>query len=66
MGNFKKHAFVIAILFCFLVITFTHSLVGAQNQNQSSSNTTIVHKMGLKIIYPLKNTTVPAGHFIIN
>jgi hypothetical protein len=64
MGSFKKHVFVIAILFCFLIITATPSLVGAQNQ--SSSNTTIVPKMGIKIIYPLKNTTVPAGHLIIN
>jgi hypothetical protein len=66
MGTFKKHVFAIALLSCFLIIIATASLVEAQNQNQSSSNTTIVHKMGVKIISPLKNTTVPAGQLIIH
>ena len=64
MGSFKKHAFVIALLSCFLSITATVSLSAAQNQ--SSSNTTVAHKIGVKIIFPLKNTTVPAGQLIIH
>ena len=64
MGSFKKHAFVIALLSCFLSITATVSLSAAQNQ--SSSNTTVAHKIGVKIISPLKNTTVPAGQLIIH
>jgi hypothetical protein len=46
-----------------LSITATVSLSAAQNQ--SSSNTTVAHKIGVKIISPLKNTTVPAGQLII-
>jgi hypothetical protein len=64
MGSFKKHAFVIALLSCFLSITATVSLSAAQNQ--SLSNTTVAHKIGVKIISPLKNTTVPAGQLIIH
>jgi hypothetical protein len=64
MGSFKKHAFVIALLSCFLSITATVSLSAAQNQ--SSSNITVAHKIGVKIISPLKNTTVPAGQLIIH
>jgi hypothetical protein len=64
MGSFKKHAFVIALLSCFLSITATVSLSAAQNQ--SSSNTTVAHKIGVKIISPLKNTTVSAGQLIIH
>jgi hypothetical protein len=63
MGGFKKHAFVIELLSCFLIIAATASLVGAQNQ--SSSNTTVAHKIGVKIISPPKNATVPAGQLII-
>jgi hypothetical protein len=68
LGSFKKYAFVIALLSSFLIISATASLVGAQNQNQSSSssNTTVAHKMGVKIISPPKNTTVPAGQLIIH
>jgi len=54
MGSFKKHAFVIALLSCFLSITAT------------VSNITVAHKIGVKIISPLKNTTVPAGQLIIH
>ena len=64
MGSFKKHAFVIALLSCFLSITATVSLSAAQNQ--TSSNTTVAHKIGVKIISPLKNTTVSAGQLIIH
>ena len=64
MGSFKKHAFVIALSSCFLRITATVSLSAAQNQ--SSSNTTVAHKTGVKIISPLKNTTVPAGQLMIH
>ena len=46
----------------FLTITAVPTLVGAQNQNQSQSssnaNATVPHKMGVKIISPLKNSTV--------
>jgi hypothetical protein len=66
MRSFKKHAFVITLLSCFLIITATTSLVGAQNQNQSSSNTTLAHKIGVKLISPPKNSTVPVGHLIIH
>jgi len=66
MRCFITYAFVITLLSCFLIITATASLVGAQNQNQSSTNTTIIHKMGVKIISPLKNSTVPVGQLIIN
>ena len=45
-------------------ITATVSLSAAQNQ--SSSNITVAHKIGVKIISPLKNTTVPAGQLIIH
>jgi hypothetical protein len=64
MGSFKKHVFVIVLLSCYLVITATVSPSTAQNQ--SSSNTTVAHKMGVKIISPLKNTTVPAGQLMIH
>jgi hypothetical protein len=66
MGTFKKHAFAIALLSCFLIIIATASLIGAQNQNQSSSNTTVAHKIGVKIVSPLNNSTVPAGQLIIH
>jgi hypothetical protein len=66
MGSFKKNAFVIALLSCFLILTVTASLVGAQNQSSSTSNKTVAHKMGVKIVSPVKNYTVPVGHLIIN
>jgi len=58
----KKYALVIA-LSCFLT-TIAIPSVGAQNQ--SSSNTTATHKMGVKIMSPSKNSTVPAGQLMIN
>jgi hypothetical protein len=68
MGSFKKHIFVIALLSCFLLVTAAASLVGAQNQSQSSSNANITgpHELGVKITSPSKNATVPAGQLIIN
>ena len=60
----KKSTLVIALLLCFLTTIAIPSLVGAQNQ--TSSNTTDTHKMGVKIISPSKNSTVPAGQLMIN
>ena len=64
MRILKKYTFVLALLSCILTATAMPSLVGAQNQ--SLSNTTATHKMGVKIISPSKNSTVPAGQLIIN
>jgi hypothetical protein len=64
MRILKKYTFVLALLSCFLTAIAIPSLVGAQNQ--SLSNTTATHKMGVKIISPSKNSTVPAGQLIIN
>ena len=66
MGSFKKHIFVIAFLSCFLLVIAAASLVGAQNQISSITNVTVPQKMGVKIISPLKNTTVPTGQLIIH
>ena len=64
MRILKKYTFVLALLSCFLTATAIPTLVGAQNQ--SLSNTTVTHKVGVKIIWPSKNSTVPAGQLIIN
>jgi len=66
VGSFKKHIFVIALLSCFLLVTAAASLVGAQNQSSSNTNVTVPQKMGVKIISPSKNTTVPTGQLIIH
>jgi hypothetical protein len=68
MKSFITYAFVITLVFCLMTVIAVPTLVGAQNQSQSSSNVnaTVPHKMGVKIISPLKNTTVPAGQLIIN
>ena len=63
MKSFKTYVFVIiTFMTSFLTITAVPTLVGAQNQNQSQSssnaNATVPHKMGVKIISPLKNSTV--------
>ncbi|MGA7006934.1 MAG: hypothetical protein WBY28_07655, partial [Nitrososphaeraceae archaeon] len=52
---------------CFLLVTAAPSLVGAQNQSQSSSNAIVTgsHKLGVKITSPSKNATVPAGQLTI-
>ncbi len=68
MKNFAKLAFVITLLATFLSIIASPRLVGAQNQNQSlmNFNATVGHKMGVKIISPTANSTVPAGQLIIH
>ena len=66
MGIFKKYFFVIALLSCFLLVIAVASLVGAQNQSSSNTNVTVPQKMGVKIISPSKNTTVPTGQLIIH
>jgi hypothetical protein len=38
----------------------------SQGSFNSSANVTSPHKMGVKIISPLKNSTVPVGQLIIN
>jgi hypothetical protein len=67
MGSFKTFAFII-ILLIGLTIIVVPSIVGAQNESPSSNdaNVTSPHKMGVKIISPLKNSTVPIGQLIIN
>jgi hypothetical protein len=68
MRSFITCAFVIALLSSFLTILAVPTLVGAQNQNHSSSNPNVTSppKLGVKIISPLKNSTVPLGQLIIN
>ena len=68
MRSFVTYSFVITLLSCFLTIIALATLVGAQNQSQSSSNTnvTVPQKMGVKIVSPSKNTTVPTGQLIIH
>ena len=67
MRSFKTFAFII-ILLIGLTIIVVPSIVGAQNESPSSNdaNVTSPHKMGVKIISPLKNSTVPIGQLIIN
>ena len=52
----------------FLTIIAVPTLVIAQNQSQTSTNANVTgpHKMGVKIISPSKNSTVPVGQLIIN
>ena len=68
MRSFVTYAFVITLFSCFLTIIAVPTLVGAQNQSQSSSNTNITgpHKLGVKITSPSKNATVPAGQSTIS
>ena len=67
MRSFKTFAFIIILLIS-LTIIVVPSIVGAQNESPSSNdaNVTSPHKMGVKIISPLKNSTVPIGQLIIN
>jgi hypothetical protein len=67
MRSFKMFAFT-SILLISLTIIVVPSIVGAQNESPSSNdaNVTSPHKMGVKIISPLKNSTVPIGQLIIN
>jgi hypothetical protein len=73
MANQTRFFTVIVLLsVSIMVVTIIAyvGLVGAQNQNQSLSNAnanvTGPHKVGVKIIYPVKNSTVPVGQLIIN
>ena len=61
MRSFITYAFVIAFLSSFLTIISVPTLVGGQNQSQSSNNPNVTGppKMGVKISSPLKNSTVP-------
>jgi hypothetical protein len=63
MRSFETYASVIILS---LIITVVPSIVGAQNESPSSKNVTSLHKTGVKIISPLKNSTVPIGQLIIN
>jgi hypothetical protein len=67
MRSFKMFAFTIILLIS-LTIIVVPSIVGAQNESPSSNdaNVTSPHMMGVKIISPLKNSTVPIGQLIIN
>jgi hypothetical protein len=67
MRSFKTFAFT-SILLISLTIIVVPGIVGAQNESPSSNdaNVTSPHKMGVKIISPLKNSTVPIGQLIIN
>ena len=68
MRNFITDAFVITLVSCFLTVITVPTIVGAQSQvsGLSNGNVTGPPKMGVKIISPLKNSTVPAGQLIIN
>jgi hypothetical protein len=64
MRGFITYAFVIALLSSLLSIIVVPTLVGGQNQSQT--NVTVPQKMGVKIISPSKNATVPVGQLIIS
>ncbi len=68
MTSFVTYAFVITILSCFLSIIAVPTLVGAQNQSESSNvaNVTGPHTLGVKITSPSKNATVPSGQLTIS
>jgi hypothetical protein len=68
MRSFIACAFVITLLSSCLTIIAVPTLVEAQSQSQSSSNANVTgpHKMGVKIVSPSKNSTVPVGQLIIN
>jgi hypothetical protein len=65
MRSFKMFAFIILLSLTIIVVP---SIVGAQNESPSSknANVTSLHKTGVKIISPLKNSTVSIGQLIIN
>jgi hypothetical protein len=67
MRSVVSHAFVITLLVSFLTVMVIPTLVGAQNQSESSNiaNVTSPHKLGVKITSPSKNATVPVGPLII-
>jgi len=68
MRSFERYTFVTTFLTCFLTIISIPTLVGAQNQSESSTNANVTapHKLGVKITSPLKNATVPAGQLTIS
>jgi hypothetical protein len=68
MRSVVSYAFVITLLSYFLTIIAVPTLVGAQNQSESSNiaNVTGPHRLGVKITSPSKNATVPAGQLIIS
>ena len=68
MRSFEIFTFVTTFLSCFLTIISIPTLVGAQNQSESSTNANVTapHKLGVKITSPLKNATVPAGQLTIS
>ena len=68
MKSFVTYAFVITLLSCFLTIIAVPTLVGAQNQSESSNNANVTGppKLGVKITSPSKNATVPAGQLTIS
>jgi hypothetical protein len=49
-----------------VTILVNPTLVGAQTESPNKINISVPHKMGVKIISPLKNATVPAGQLIIH
>ncbi|MGB8158569.1 MAG: hypothetical protein WCE93_00305 [Nitrososphaeraceae archaeon] len=59
---------VILLLVNILMITIiiAPTLVRAQMQSAGTNNSSISHKMGVKIMSPIANTTVPAGQLTIN
>ena len=68
MRSFVKYVFVITLLSYFLTVLAPPTLVGAQNQSESSNivNVTGPNKPGVKITSPSKNATVPAGQLVIS
>ena len=68
MRSFVTYAFVITLLSYFLTIIAVPTLVGAQNQSESSNIANVIgpHKLGVKITSPSKNATVPVGQLIIS
>ena len=68
MRSVVTYAFVSTLLSYFLTMIAVPTLVGAQNQSESSNiaNVTAPHKLGVKITSPSKNATVPAGQVIIS
>lgn len=67
MANNVHYGFAITVIICAAVLV---SIVGGFNsieaQIQSPSNVINAHKIGVKIVSPSANTTVPAGHVIIH
>lgn len=56
----------LSVAILLLTIIATPTLVGAQIQGPSNANSTISHKMGVKVTSPSANTTLPAGKLTIH